>query len=332
MELKERIEAFFSKENNNKKIHYQDIDGGISSYGIERIINLLSNHISRTFKVVDNIEWTWKTSRGTLPKRIASYVKKEFGIKLSTEVITKIGNYAADNTNKGKSYIFEVDNLKSGFWDAGDFGDDGSCFWGGRSMVKELLQDYDFYAIKFYETAENQCCGIGRCWAKPIKNGFVIFNTYGPYSQLEVARMLANYLGTLYKKIYLYNDNNSGDLLYINNASGLYIGKDTDIERYDFKIDENEYENHCCECGDTEDLEAINGELYCQDCRDSLFRWSHCEDTWLDVEDAVYLEYARDYAHMENCTYIEIVDRWYLTSDVDDYFTTCPHCGEYIEL
>ncbi len=50
--------------------------------------------------------------------------------KLPAQALQAIGNLAEEYSTEPKEYYWDV--AKSIDWDAGDFGDDGSCFWGCR--------------------------------------------------------------------------------------------------------------------------------------------------------------------------------------------------------
>lgn len=81
----------------------------------------------------------------------------------------------------------------------------------------------------------------------------------------------------------------------------------------------NNVEN-CCNCGEYHDsdyMTMINGELYCDSCRNDLFVW--CNDCC-------------EYEKQNNCTYLEIYNKYVCEYCLDDNYKYCDDCHEYYNI
>lgn len=123
-------------------------------------------------------DWSWMIQkgefRGRLPKRIAGFYKRKYGIKLSSGTITYLGNIAKKYSHEAKTYTFDF--TKSFDWMAGDFGDKDSCFWGARNLAREVLMMNGAIAIRFYSVNGD---GIARAWIVENAETIIVFNAYG---------------------------------------------------------------------------------------------------------------------------------------------------------
>jgi len=307
-----------------KMIEYVSPNSAISMKGINEITTLLQcecdMYLDDIEKMFDVLGIEWKSKFGTLTKRIARYVYKNHSIKISSDVLTLLGNHAADNASKEEIFNFEYYSINEADgidWYRGAYGDDGSCFWSENEEVQDLMKDYDFFAFRFYDRND---CGIARCWGRKVENNFVIFNAYGPYRSIELARIISGYLGISYRGITLYNNGDDSGLLYINSGHGQLLGpweKIKDIEKHDFRINEYEYiseENTvtCDECGeliheDNSYWGYLRGEerLLCQCCVDDSYKRLY-HNNELHHEDDIYktpygYELHDDVQHLEYC-------------------------------
>ena len=233
-------------------------------------------------------EWLWKTSRGTLPKRMGSLFHK-LGAKLPSDALAQVGNIAATHTEKRTEHVLDFTQHLD--WSAGDYGDSGSCFWGGRRYARTMLADLGAYALRFYDPRD-ELRGVARSWLVPCYDHpdgefFMLFNAYSvgdySYDALTQARILAFYLGLSYRKCpSLRNNNFCDNVLYINGGTGLSVGVPeivAGVTAYDFgaaednhRCDEDEDEYTCCACGSelNEDNQYCAGDgdddSYCETC------------------------------------------------------------------
>lgn len=196
-------------------------------------------------------EWKWTTNRGTLPKRLANLYHKEKGGSLDVGILTEVGNIARRNCPSVDTvrwdYSYDLD------WDAGDYGDDDSCFWGGNSGARTMLKEHGAYAFRVYNADEE---GIGRCWCWDAPEGFTImFNGYG-FDTLWFVRVLSMLTGATYTEITLLNKGSDSGLLWVNSGRGFTVGVRDKLRShttYDFKwntdVDSPDDGIQCAGCG-----------------------------------------------------------------------------------
>lgn len=234
-------------------------------------------------ELADSWQWSWIVQKGefagTLPKRIRNYYFKAHGIKCPDTFIQEIGNIARQHTASNTVYRFEI--VDEFDWEAGDYGDSGSCYWGGNAGARLMLRENGGMAILFMTDSGT---GYARAWLVHLGgNIYIIFNGYGfergVYATLTIARVFATFLNLTYKKIEL--DNSTGSTLYINNNAGYIIGTPdaiADIDSWDFEWRE-EYAEICTNCGrmldEYEGYTGADDEIYCEHC--FAERFDHCE-------------------------------------------------------
>lgn len=131
--------------------------------------------------------------------------------------------------------------------------------------------------------------------------------------------------GYPYMDTFRYTDEIESDFIQLNNKAGRYILDSTDGGPIGGIA--------CCHCGHSfpeEEGSWIDGDFYCEDCRDDLFVWSDAEDEFIYREDAVYCEYCDDYHHENNTVYVEYIDESVCERCLRRNFTQCEDCGEWI--
>lgn len=257
-------------------------------------------------------DWTWVvTGRGeyvgTFPKRVGKWLYKENSLKAPATFLQELGNIARRHTEDNITYTYEFVNRFD--WQAGDFGDRGSCYWGGHSGAREVMENEGGLAIRFYNDGK----GFGRAWIAPIdENLYIVFNGYGftHYPTLTIARVLAAHVGGSYKKIGLLNHGSSAGLLYINSDNGFIVGSPDAIAEYS-EYDLQWGEGITCEnCGDElyeDDMyHGVDGERYCEHCFYQEYTYcGRCGETTHN-DDAHYIEYRSE----DVCEYC--YDRYYV--------------------
>lgn len=275
-------------------------------------------------QLADSWQWAWVVQKGeyagTLPKRIRNYYFKAHGIKCPDSFIQEIGNIARQHTNSNTVYRFEI--VDEFDWQAGDFGDYGSCYWGGNAGARIMLKDNGGMAICFMTDSGT---GYARAWLVEIDdNLFVIFNGYGfergVYATLTITRVFATFMALTYKKIHL--DNSYGSTLYINSGAGYIIGTPESIEgidEWDFEWhDIDAYSCYSCGCGldEYEGYTGADDETYCESCfYDRFDRCQHCDETH----------------YQENIYYVEIDDTYLCRVCRARSYDRCKGCDEWFE-
>ena len=267
-------------------------------------------------KCADNLEdiiietgLDWVTKRGTFPKRISRAMKVAYGINLDPIVMGKIGTKAAECCDKNKDFFLDfTDDLT---WNQGDFGDSGSCYWGGRQYARKLLMDHNCHAMRFWSSQAldhakdkayciRQRYGTGRVWIIPKRTNhgevLMAFNAYRTDGRpiVHSARILATVLGAFYKNVPLCNKSNTGGIIYINGGHGFALGSQEiceKVEKVDLMI--NGPWGRCKECGDeicSEDDVCGEGnnsdpeDMLCHSCADgsesNTFHCANCGRSW----------------------------------------------------
>lgn len=234
------------------------------------------------------LEWMHAT-KGTFPKRFASYMYKQYGLKLSTEILSQIGTLAsAANSNKSTMYFDIFDCANEPYWNSGRYGDSGSCLWGGKGGAldifkensvmalrtyydKHLLDAYKLSKVK-YDTLEEWFAAIapkekwnygrGRAWMHYLKDqdAYVFWNGYDSKGELQAihyARLWATVSGMTYHKLtYLNNNGSNSGTVYINSGSGWIVHAMDNIQAsnlldYDFgfKLPKAQQRYECEDCG-----------------------------------------------------------------------------------
>ncbi len=317
---------------------------GIAEIGIIEIKRLLP------FVLPSCWSWVWRVGGkgeyvGTLPKRIGKYAYGHHE-KLSIELLSEIGNIASRHCSKSAEYHFDFVNKIE--WDAGEFGDENSCFWSCHKEAKEMITSNGGGAIRFFFD-EYFTGGYARAWIAPLeklnKIGFftsvseefikqrmrgcyVVFNGYG-METLAIARILATHLNhAFYQEKTLENFNGSQDELWINGGVGFLVGPQdvvTLIDSLDFQWGERS-PSKCNNCGDIFPEEEMSYDpernLLCCECfKEMVIRCEFCEeDIWrCDFVEGPYgemicIKCAR--AHLYTCHHCDKIE-WRNKTEVD---------------
>lgn len=206
--------------------------------GIEEIKQYL-----RTINVPipDPFNWTWSTSFGSLPKRISHHAHLN-GINFNSTIMQTLGDIGSKYTGSGKKYLFDI--TRNIDWNAGDFGDKGSCFWGSNRNALNILQDNWVYAIRLWKEDksfnEERLIGWARAWLVHINRypmQFILFNGYG-LETYKIARILSSWLNLTYVNIDLTNNGETEETLYINKGKGYIIAAEENlILSYDLRLE-----------------------------------------------------------------------------------------------
>lgn len=261
-------------------------DGLVSEAGvIELNVYLTFNSLGR---LPVDFEPVWTTRRGTLPKRLAAHLYKTSKTKLSEEQVSAIGNIARRNSSDAQTYYCDFTNRID--WHAGDFGDYGSCAWGDKAGMKDMVAQ-NGYAVRFYRESGS---GYGRAWVAPISdNRVIVFNAYG-LEPITVARILSVHFACGYKRISLANNGSDCGVLWINGGSAYMLGAWAKIEsvnahNLDWEEVEAEPEVECVECGSglgqSDDCEEYTLDRHgdtvpcCEGCS---FNCERCEERFAD--------------------------------------------------
>jgi hypothetical protein len=253
--------------------------------------------------------------------------------------VSRIGDLAIAGAEKCEVHFLRL--TQDFDWQEGDYGDSGSCYWGGRSAARtQILPDLGSWAALWHDSDGD---GVARSWLVPWNGNMVLFNPYSRddsvYSGVAQARILAFLWGESYREVELTANGEADGTLWINSRKGWAIGPAESLpSRVNFDVEEEE-DFGCCErCHESftyedEGYMGPDGDL-CEYCyNEYTCRCDDCQDTiWSDsVEERgdrnVCESCARDYAQCADC------EEWFSPDDVegadDDHEGGC--CSECLE-
>lgn len=292
-------------------------------------------------------DWQWKAKVGgkgeyvgSFAKRVAKYFHKQ-GTPLTSDQLGVIGSLVSQYSASQTDYT--IDYTSDFNWQAGDFGDGGSCYWGCRSAAKDMISENGGQAVRFYKDGN----GTGRAWMLPHDNNWILFNGYG-LDLAQIAQVVAADLGQSYKRIRLENNGDTDGTLWINSGVGYVVGSVEDYE-YDRSIDLCiEDDSQCCQdCGcriSHDDCHCVCGDRYvCDSCFDDYSYCDQCEK-YFSSDDVYYIDEQGYCDHCRRCYCTKCVDcgEWHretnTTSDGEvcasclDNYCACESCGLRLAL
>lgn len=294
-----------------------------------RFDDLVSNKM-----VVTDKNYLPQGNTGKIAKRIQRWAYREYKCKFSPDQLERIGEisdtYKTFEGSSNKPVMFDfVDKIN---WKAGEFGDKGSCFWGGRDAIKELFPFYGVKAVRFYTKSPNSDDGLqgfARAWVHndfPKKGYFIIFNAYG-LILTQIASNLVSYLSRIRKTTYNYwevnlvNNERISGTVYINNGIGIVIGPDTNEfdrdQEFDMNLDASAFEKVTCRrCKKTfykKDMVAHSdwhSYFMCHECINEGYTICSYRGSVIEVAGA-----------------IELYNGTYVTYDCANQLEICDSCG-----
>jgi len=289
--------------------------------------------------------WDWRTRVGgkgeyvgSFPKRVAKYYYQKSRFKIDSDDLGRIGQMMNEHTNSHNQYL--LDFTKDFGWSAGDFGDDGSCFWSCHSGAKDSILDGGGFAVRFYdEDGDGDGIeGTGRAWIIPMGGYHVIFNGTGLETS-DVARIVAHHWGQSYRRISLTNQGTWDGLVYINGGVGFVVGPESVVNGMnsaDLDLDIG-LQCDCCDCSINEDDSyGVDTETLCEECFHNTY--THCQDcgetclnddiTEVDVQNGC--EYLCEYCRDKDYTLCEDCNTWKHDSQVSEV-NGCEVCNDCLE-
>ena len=297
----------------DKKYTLNIDEGLVSNLGKGAIADYLQdNNLPTTVLLSQQWCWNWVVQngkvRGKLPKRLARAFSARFDIKLTPEQMSEIGNIARAHILPPNKYTFDFTNNFS--WEAGDFGDFGSCFWGNNYLAKEVLRNQGALAIRLYDALGY--AGTSRAWLYQLSNKeWLLFNSYGdPTSKMVnlFAKFLSNKDGQVweYKDILLSINDEESSLVYVNAhpqivfVEGTYVPDSIDL---DWNLDEYGV-CECCETWENVDSFTIyRGDDYCEMCMKEYA--VHCSECDMLIQRASEERTRNGYTVCFNCYYAD---------------------------
>jgi len=244
--------------------------------------------------------------QGRINKRLKKYLTEK-RVEIPPKFSSEVGEIVSKLTNK--SIVMKI--TKNLEWEQGEYGDDGSCFWEGRSVCRtEIFPAWDVHAC-LIESNDGQ--GMARCWIYPIHAGdelrpiteaikvkrdllYIAFNPYG-YEVDRFTRILSyqfNWVGHLLSQfegdgaMYV----NSGESVLFNGpeinrvftSMGGEASRCENCDTYSTELndgglcDDCYHPATCFGCGDQfheKNMYGVGLEQFCHDC---FYEWKVCDD------------------------------------------------------
>lgn len=214
----------------HQRIHTSISLEGITPAGMTAVKEFLAGN--QLPDLPDNWMWEWVVQKGeysgTFPRRYARYAYKIHSLNVDSRYLELLGNVYNSHASKVAEYFFDFDRTCD--WAAGTFGDEGSCFWGGRNDARSIIRDNGGGAVRFFTTAKGSK-GIARAWIAPgfpNPEDLILFNAYGTMQTRDIARVLATWLGLEYQGIPLTVMGNTQGTLWINGVRENGLGSNAD--------------------------------------------------------------------------------------------------------
>lgn len=189
-----------------------------------------------TYKI-ESLGSQWQTREGNYTKRLSKLAHKSGGLKITPEMLSKIGCIARDNST---AVDFQIEVTRDLNLPAEDFYHEDSCWWQSYYEGRCSLKSNGGIGMR---TFDDRGRVQGRAWIMPIKvddNGtlratfdsltpdaFMVFNGYGDLSGYAPARILSHMAGMTYRKISFYCDP-----MYVNGSSGYLVAPEALAVKY----------------------------------------------------------------------------------------------------
>jgi len=265
----------------------------IQSFLASRGFNYPSSNLDGDILETDRryFSWVWlDPKKGTLPKRLAKWLKKNYNQILPPQIMADLGAIAKRHSTSCLNYYYQITD-KLTFGDA-EFGYDrsgGSCWWGNSKYAEKFIK-HGGLACLFYNSDQPRVNsnGIGRIWIAPDYDDSkyaMLFNGYwddGQGASLMLTRVVATILGVTYRKV--INATSPLDLYINGDPSIAYVIGDKMVvdqlianhPRYkDFSIPHKEEQVICLHCAGSFPVSKTtrfdNVEVVCQQCREALY-------------------------------------------------------------
>jgi hypothetical protein len=164
-EFKEReVQHIDGPEFENEMLLIKENEGYLTTQGYLEIRDLIWHNYG--VRIPDREEWKkWMHTegdyKGSLPKRIGKLVREVSGEKVDAQTLSEIGNLARGHTMEAE--VLYLDFKRKIDWRDGDFGDNGSCYWGCNAGAKEMIENAGGCAVRYWKKYDGiewseRCC------------------------------------------------------------------------------------------------------------------------------------------------------------------------------
>jgi hypothetical protein len=180
-----------------------------------------------SYSLVEDVGVQWQGKRGNFTKRLSKHAY-EAGLKIPPDVLSRIGNLAADHSRGSDIQVETTRYLNE---PPGNFANDESCWWSSEYRSRCALKTNGGFALRSYD---GNGYVSGRAWVMPLRRGdtgqweptfetmtpdaYVVFNGYEALAGYTGPRILAQMTGWTYRKIGW-----SCSPMWINSESGYLV-------------------------------------------------------------------------------------------------------------
>lgn len=219
----------------------------------EQILQLLSSAAGIQLELDELVQAVMASK--ARPARAVSKLLRDRGCKVDEQLLSRIGSLL----KLAEYRLEERDRID---WNAGDFGDRGSCFWGSHATSRDNLSlgAPEFRAFVVY----NGDRGVARCLSFEIDEGRLFFNFYN-LSLVEFRYLL----GRAGWELYPVDARYAGRAFYLNGGREVGINAlfTKPVEVLDIPPDHvEEVEHDCAVCCCPGATHQTSVGLVCSDC------------------------------------------------------------------
>lgn len=185
---------------------------------------------------VDEVGTTWQTREGNFTKRLSRFAYKNFGLKLTPDMVSRVGCIGSDHST---AVDFALETTRNLNLSAEEFGHEDSCWWQSYYESRCTLKSNGGFGLRTFKNGWVN----GRAWVMPLRadlNGgltptfdtvtpdaFIVFNGYGDLSGYAPARIMAHMAGMTYRKVAFHCSP-----MYVNNESGYLVAPEELASKY----------------------------------------------------------------------------------------------------
>lgn len=221
-----------------------------ASNGLDRTaIRLLNRELLRALKARGltkkytkvlpyKFDYEWVNKEGKLSSRIEKFLYKDYGVKLENTEKERLGQLSRLATaNQGSTYYAGLRPIN---WKAGDYGDRGSCFWGGSRSNKTSIKKAGGKGFVLHNP-ENPNEKLSRALVTPMPqfgaNCWFLINVYTQRGRTDqdirsMANLFKQYMEQVHnkKKLRVKTTTRINTNIYVNGGRGCLIGDKNSIK------------------------------------------------------------------------------------------------------
>lgn len=201
-----------------------------------------------------------------LSRQLSKWFHKLWGYKMTASELTELGNILENKDDERIIYFRVLNPRTEKMWEPGQYADNGSCFWGGRTDARITLEKNEkFRALLFYiieppksywdkhQALKDGGYTLGRCWVFTRENGgFILFNGYfsrAEYTLNSMKSSIGEFFDTDYERISLVNKGNPKDRIWVNEEGIGYLFADDAQKIGTIDMNTDVEKMKCTHCG-----------------------------------------------------------------------------------